>query len=86
MVRRNGEIARKLREGAPRVRGKRLTRLGNERAPRMRGRGTSRCDWTRIVLFERMSGQCDCTLYELVRIVAATCCRQEQPLLEVDLG
>src|SRR4030095_7347518 len=53
------------------------------------GNRRARCgaeDPAQIVRSESMSGEFDCALYELVRIIAATCCSEEQPLLEIDLG
>jgi hypothetical protein len=86
MMRRDREVSCELRQRALRVRGERLARSGDERVTRMRGSGTPRRDGTRIVLLERASGKCDCTLDELVRIDAPTCSREQQPVLEIDLG
>jgi hypothetical protein len=59
-----------------RVGGECLTRSGDEHTTRTRGCGTPRRDGTRIVLLERVSGKCDCTLNELIGIVATACCRE----------
>jgi hypothetical protein len=85
MMRRDGEVSRQVEQGALRIGGKRLTRLGNERPLRIRRCGTSRSDWTRIVPLERMSDKRDCTLDELVRVIAVSRCREQQPMLEVDV-
>jgi hypothetical protein len=86
MMRRDSELSRELRQRALRVGGERLTLSGYEGTTRLRGSGTPRRDRAGIVLLERVSCKSDCTLDELVRIVAPACSGEQQPVLEIYLG